>query len=32
MREFFTQAGAAKVDAYRHFLFRMGVLAWKKSG
>jgi ubiquinone/menaquinone biosynthesis C-methylase UbiE len=29
MTEFFRRAGAAKVEAQRHFLFRMGVLAWK---
>ena len=29
MSEFFLRAGAAKVEAQRHFLFRMGVVAWK---
>jgi ubiquinone/menaquinone biosynthesis C-methylase UbiE len=29
MRAFFVQAGAARVELYRHYLFRMGVLAWK---
>jgi len=31
MSEFFWKAGAAKVEAQRHFLFRMGVVAWKTS-
>ena len=31
MTEFFRRAGAAKVEAQRHFLFRMGVVAWKTS-
>jgi ubiquinone/menaquinone biosynthesis C-methylase UbiE len=31
MAEFFRRAGAAKVETQRHFLFRMGVLAWKTS-
>lgn len=31
MTEFFRRGGAAKVEAQRHFLFRMGVVAWKKS-
>jgi ubiquinone/menaquinone biosynthesis C-methylase UbiE len=31
MTEFFRMAGAAKVEAQRHFLFRMGVVAWKTS-
>jgi ubiquinone/menaquinone biosynthesis C-methylase UbiE len=29
MTEFFRTAGAAKVEAQQHFLFRMGVIAWK---
>jgi ubiquinone/menaquinone biosynthesis C-methylase UbiE len=29
MREFFQQAGAASVDIQRHYLYRMGVIAWK---
>jgi ubiquinone/menaquinone biosynthesis C-methylase UbiE len=29
MTEFFRMSGAAKVEAQRHFLFRMGVVAWK---
>jgi ubiquinone/menaquinone biosynthesis C-methylase UbiE len=29
MSGFFRKAGAAKVEAQRHFLFRMGVVAWK---
>lgn len=29
MRCFFRNAGAARVDVQRHFLFRMGVIAWK---
>jgi ubiquinone/menaquinone biosynthesis C-methylase UbiE len=29
MSAFFQKAGAAKVEAQRHFLFRMGVVAWK---
>jgi ubiquinone/menaquinone biosynthesis C-methylase UbiE len=29
MRGFFRTAGAAKVEAQKHFLFRMGVIAWK---
>lgn len=31
MTEFFRTAGAAKVEAQRHFLFRMGVVAWKET-
>lgn len=31
MSEFFRKGGAAKVEAQRHFLFRMGVVAWKRS-
>jgi hypothetical protein len=31
MNEFFHSAGAAKVDTQRHFLFRMGVIAWKSA-
>jgi predicted SAM-dependent methyltransferase len=29
MSGFFRGAGAAKVETQRHFLFRMGVIAWK---
>jgi ubiquinone/menaquinone biosynthesis C-methylase UbiE len=29
MRFFFTQAGATRVDVKQHFLYRMGVIAWK---
>jgi len=29
MSRFFGTAGAAKVEAQKHFLFRMGVIAWK---
>lgn len=29
MNSFFRNAGAAKVETQRHFLFRMGVIAWK---
>jgi hypothetical protein len=29
MTEIFRRAGAAKLEAQRHFLFRMGVIAWK---
>ena len=29
MREFFQQGGAASVEARRHYLYRMGVIAWK---
>jgi ubiquinone/menaquinone biosynthesis C-methylase UbiE len=29
MSGFFRTAGAAKVEAQKHFLFRMGVIAWK---
>lgn len=32
MTNFFRRAGAAKVEARRHFLFRMGVIAWKATG
>ena len=31
MTAFFRRAGAAKVEAQRHFLFRMGVIAWKTN-
>ena len=31
MSEFFRKAGAAKVEAHRHFLFRMGVIAWNSA-
>lgn len=27
---FFQRAGAARTDAHRHFLFRMGVIGWKR--
>lgn len=29
MRTFFLEAGASRVELHRHYLFRMGVLAWK---
>ena len=29
MSRFFRSAGAARVDTQKHFLFRMGVIAWK---
>jgi len=29
MREFFQQGGAASVEVRRHYLYRMGVIAWK---
>jgi ubiquinone/menaquinone biosynthesis C-methylase UbiE len=32
MRSFFQQAGASEVDAQSHYLFRMGVIAWKTKG
>jgi len=31
MQEFFQQAGSTKVDVQRHYLFRMGVIAWKRD-
>ena len=31
MSESFRSAGAARVEAQRHFLFRMGVIAWKSA-
>ena len=31
MREFFQQAGADSVEIQRHYLYRMGVIAWKKQ-
>jgi len=31
MSEFFRKAGAANVEAHRHFLFRMGVIAWNSA-
>ena len=31
MSGFFHTAGAAKVEAQKHFLFRMGVIAWKSA-
>lgn len=31
INEFFRCAGAARVEAQRHFLFRMGVIAWKSA-
>jgi len=32
MREFFQQGGAASVEIQRHYLYRMGVIAWKGKG
>jgi hypothetical protein len=32
MREFFQRAGAAGVETQRHYLYRMGVIAWKAKG
>jgi hypothetical protein len=32
MRSFFQGAPAARVEIERHFLFRMGVIAWKTAG
>ena len=32
MRSFFQRAGAASVEIQRHYLYRMGVIAWKKKG
>jgi hypothetical protein len=32
MRVFFQQAGAAKVEIQRNYLYRMGVTAWKAKG
>jgi hypothetical protein len=32
MREFFQQAGAASVEIQRHYLYRMGAIAWKTKG
>jgi ubiquinone/menaquinone biosynthesis C-methylase UbiE len=31
MEEVFRQAGAARVEVEKHFLFRMGVIAWKAA-
>lgn len=31
MREFFQHAGAASVEIQRHYLYRMGVIAWKEK-
>jgi ubiquinone/menaquinone biosynthesis C-methylase UbiE len=31
MSEFFRSAGATKVETQKHFLFRMGVIAWKSA-
>jgi hypothetical protein len=31
MRSFVQQAGAASVEIQRHYLYRMGVIAWKKK-
>lgn len=31
MRSFFQRAGAAEVDIKTHYLFRMGVIAWKRK-
>jgi len=30
MRELLGQTPAARVEIHRHYLFRMGVIAWKK--
>jgi ubiquinone/menaquinone biosynthesis C-methylase UbiE len=32
MRKHFEKGGASKVEIQRHFLFRMGVVAWKQAG
>jgi hypothetical protein len=32
MREFFQQAKAASLEIQRHYLYRMGVIAWKAKG
>jgi ubiquinone/menaquinone biosynthesis C-methylase UbiE len=31
MQEFFQQAGAARIEIERHYLYRMGVIAWKRE-
>lgn len=31
MRDCFQQAGAASIEIQRHYLYRMGVIAWKKK-
>jgi ubiquinone/menaquinone biosynthesis C-methylase UbiE len=31
MRDFLQQAGAGQIDIERHFLFRMGAIAWKQA-
>jgi ubiquinone/menaquinone biosynthesis C-methylase UbiE len=31
MREFCRKAGASEIEIQRHFLFRMGVIAWKQA-
>jgi ubiquinone/menaquinone biosynthesis C-methylase UbiE len=31
MRDFLRQAGAGKIEIERHFLFRMGAIAWKQE-
>ena len=31
MQKLFQQAGAARVDVHRHYLYRMGVIAWKRE-
>lgn len=31
MRSFFREAGSVSVDAQRHYLFRMAVIAWKRE-
>jgi methyltransferase family protein len=31
MRDLITQAGAARVEIHRHYLFRMGAIAWKHA-
>ena len=30
MRSFIQQSGAASIEIYRHYLYRMGVIAWKR--
>jgi hypothetical protein len=31
MRGIFREAGAAEIESQRNFLFRMGVIAWKRG-
>lgn len=31
MRKLLLEAGAARIEAQRHFMFRMGVIAWKQA-